>query len=78
MTMRATGRWGEDMVFGFLLWQLEADTQMSSDEYPVGPHFPSQNDFGNIQAFKSYRTCWKVYWLNANKDSRLPYDILIE
>lgn len=78
MTIRSTGRWGEDMVFGLLLWQIEADTQMSWHEYPVGLHFPSQNDFGNIQAYKSSRTGWKVYWLNANRDSRLPYDILIE
>ncbi len=59
-----TGRWGEELVFSYLQWQLAAFT-------PAGPGLFCD------QMFVCPTTGWQVEWINYKEETRKPFDTRI-
>ena len=57
-----TGRWGEELVFSYLQWQLAAFT-------PATPGVFSD------QMYVCPSTGWAVEWINHKEETRKPFDI---
>ena len=60
-TNQQTGRWGEELVFCYLQWQLAA-------------FHPVQGIFCD-EAFVCPSTGWLVEWINYKEETRKPFDI---
>ena len=56
-----TGRWGEELVFSYLQWQLAA----------FSPH---QGIFCDLM-YECPSTGWQVEWVNYKEETRKPFDI---
>ena len=59
-----TGRWGEELVFSYLQWQLAAFT-------PAGAGIFSD------QMYHCPATGWQVEWLNYKTETGRPFDVRI-
>ena len=58
-----TGRWGEELVFAYLQWQLAAYSLCAGTFCD--------------KAFVCPTTGWLVEWINYREETRRPFDILI-
>lgn len=56
-----TGRWGEELVFSYLQWQLAA--------------FSPRPGVVCDQMFECPSTGWQVEWINYKEETRKPFDI---
>ncbi len=59
-----TGRWGEELVFSYLQWQLAAFT-------------PGGLGMFCDQMFVCPSTGWQVEWINYKAETRKPFDVRI-
>lgn len=56
-----TGRWGEELVFSYLQWQLAAFR-------------PCRGIFCDLM-YECPSTGWQVEWINYKEETRKPFDI---
>lgn len=56
-----TGRWGEELVFSYLQWQLAA--------------FTPRRGFVCDLLYECPSTGWQVEWINYKDETRKPFDI---
>ena len=56
-----TGRWGEELVFSYLQWQLAAYT-------------PRNGVFCDLM-YECPSTGWQVEWINYKEETRRPFDV---
>ena len=56
-----TGRWGEELAFSYLQWQLAAFS-------------PRQGVFCDVM-YECPSTGWQVEWINYKEETRKPFDI---
>ena len=59
---RQTGRWGEELVFSYLQWQLAAFT-------------PAHPGVFCDQMWVCPSTAWQVEWINCKEETRKPFDV---